>query len=127
MKVYRAKTPRAQNKTRCHFDQREKSFLDPSHSLGMTVFCPSPLRLCAFAREYSSPESDFFPAKAPRRKVWGELFRISISDLTLASLRLSGRRFLSDRQRERELTAFADFTFHPDPSSVQFDELLGQR
>ena len=25
----------------CHFDQREKSFLDPSHSLGMTVLRPS--------------------------------------------------------------------------------------
>jgi|SRR6266498_718334 len=27
---------------RCHFDRREKSFLDPSHSLGMTDFGPSP-------------------------------------------------------------------------------------
>jgi len=26
----------SQSDTRCHFDQREKSFLDPSHSLGMT-------------------------------------------------------------------------------------------
>jgi hypothetical protein len=38
----------------CHFDPstkaqdklREKSFLDPSHSLGMTGLGPSPLRLC---------------------------------------------------------------------------------
>src|SRR5919106_6386947 len=29
---------------RCHFDRREKSFLDPSHSLGMTAIGPS---LCA--------------------------------------------------------------------------------
>jgi len=26
---------------RCHFDRREKSFLDPSHSLGMTDRGPS--------------------------------------------------------------------------------------
>ena len=49
-KVYRAKAPRAQRKMICHFDRREKSFLDPSHSLGMTALGPSPwraLRLCA--------------------------------------------------------------------------------
>ena len=27
----------SQREVLCHFDQREKSFLDPSHSLGMTV------------------------------------------------------------------------------------------
>ncbi len=27
---------KAQRKLHCHFDRREKSFLDPSHSLGMT-------------------------------------------------------------------------------------------
>src|SRR6266852_5141680 len=46
----RAKTPSTQRKTLCHFDQREKSFLDLSHSLGMTALGPSPwrpLRLCA--------------------------------------------------------------------------------
>jgi hypothetical protein len=37
------------SKTRCHFDRREKSFLDPSHSLGMTGLGPSPLRLGVFA------------------------------------------------------------------------------
>ena len=31
---------------RCHFDRREKSFSDPSHSLGMTDRAPSPLRAC---------------------------------------------------------------------------------
>src|SRR5687768_11269475 len=31
-----AKAQRPQRKTDCHFDQREKSFLDPSHSPGMT-------------------------------------------------------------------------------------------
>jgi hypothetical protein len=45
-KVYRAKAPRAQRKMICHFDRREKSFLDPSHSLGMTALGPSPWRLC---------------------------------------------------------------------------------
>src|SRR5882724_11798899 len=34
----------------CHFDRREKSFLDPSHSLGMTGLGPSLCGLCAFAR-----------------------------------------------------------------------------
>ena len=43
-----AKMPR---KTRCHFDRREKSFLDPSHPLGMTGFDSSPWRLYAFARD----------------------------------------------------------------------------
>ncbi|MDP2605500.1 MAG: ABC transporter substrate-binding protein, partial [Deltaproteobacteria bacterium] len=33
-----------QGKTNYHFDQREKSFSDPSHSLGMTDGGPSPLR-----------------------------------------------------------------------------------
>jgi hypothetical protein len=49
-KIYRAKTPSTQRKNLCHFDQREKSFLDPSHSLGMMGLGPSPwrpLRLCA--------------------------------------------------------------------------------
>jgi hypothetical protein len=56
-KIYRAKhvlskvegTPSTQRKIPCHFDRREKSFLDPSHSLGMTALGPSPwrpLRLC---------------------------------------------------------------------------------
>jgi hypothetical protein len=42
-KPYRAKPPNLSPKTRtqsdalCHFDQPEKSFLDPSHSLGMIV------------------------------------------------------------------------------------------
>ena len=51
-------TPSTQRKTRCHFDPfgqaqgrlREKSFLDPSHPLGMTGLGLSPwrpLRLCA--------------------------------------------------------------------------------
>ena len=31
---------------RCHFDRREKSLLDPSHSFGMTGLGPS---LCALA------------------------------------------------------------------------------
>jgi len=48
-KVSRAKAPRAQRSTACHFDRREKSFLDPSHSLGMTDLGPS-LGALAFAR-----------------------------------------------------------------------------
>jgi len=49
-KIYRAKTPSTQRKILCHFDRREKSFLDFSHPLGMTALGPSPwrpLRLCA--------------------------------------------------------------------------------
>jgi len=49
-KIYRAKTPSTQRKILCHFDRREKSFLDPSHSLEMTALGPLPwrsLRLCA--------------------------------------------------------------------------------
>jgi hypothetical protein len=46
----------------CHFDPfdkaqdklREKSFLDPSRSLGMTGIGPSPLRLGAFAGDIPS-------------------------------------------------------------------------
>ena len=58
-KINRAKTPSTQSKIPCHFDRREKSFLDPSHSLGMTSLGPSPGRpfdlaqhmLCVFARD----------------------------------------------------------------------------
>ncbi len=56
-----AKAQRRKGRNHCHFDPfdkaqdklREKSFLDPSHPLGMTGFGPS---LCAFAplRENSS-------------------------------------------------------------------------
>jgi len=63
--LIRAKTPRPQRKTRCHFDRREKSFLDPSHSLGMTGLGPSPwrpLRLCA-----SHTVSDFLDPKFGRK------------------------------------------------------------
>jgi hypothetical protein len=42
----------SQRTTSCHFDQREKSFLDPSHSLGMTDLGPSLGVLCAFARVF---------------------------------------------------------------------------
>src|SRR6266478_6511705 len=38
----------------CHFDRREKPFLDPSHSLGMTGLGPSLCGLCAFARDMPS-------------------------------------------------------------------------
>jgi hypothetical protein len=33
-----AKTQRREGKMFCHFDLREKSFLDPSHLLGMTGY-----------------------------------------------------------------------------------------
>ena len=39
-----AKAQRHQVLKKCHFDRREKSFLDPSHSLGMTGMGSSPLR-----------------------------------------------------------------------------------
>ncbi|MDZ4344479.1 MAG: hypothetical protein U1E51_18815, partial [Candidatus Binatia bacterium] len=43
----------------CHFDQREKPFLDPSHSLGMTGPGRVTWRLCAFAGviSFSLPKS----------------------------------------------------------------------
>ena len=49
-----AKAQRRQVRKRCHFDRREKSFLDPSHSLGMTGMGSSPLRLGAFAGDNSA-------------------------------------------------------------------------
>ena len=57
-----AKAQRRQVRKRCHFDPfgqaqgklREKSFLDPSHSLGMTGMGSSPLRLGAFAGDNSA-------------------------------------------------------------------------
>ena len=57
-----AKAQRRQVRKRCHFGPfgqaqgklREKSFLDPSHSLGMTGMGSSPLRLCAFAGDNSA-------------------------------------------------------------------------
>ena len=45
-------TPSQPSETRCHFDRREKSFFDPSHSLGMTGGGPSPLRLGVFAGDH---------------------------------------------------------------------------
>src|SRR5712692_9601959 len=53
----RAKTPSTQRKTLCHFDQREKSFLDLSHSLGMTALARHLGALCAFARDTCFPTS----------------------------------------------------------------------
>ena len=44
---------RRQVRNRCHFDQREKSLLDPSHSLGMTGLGPSPLRPWGLCGRYS--------------------------------------------------------------------------
>jgi hypothetical protein len=51
---------KAPSKTRCHFDRREKSFLDPSHSLGMTGLGPSPLRLGVFAGDIPNSFFAFF-------------------------------------------------------------------
>jgi len=44
----------SQRKSRCHFDRREKSFLDPSHPLGMTGLGPSPWRPSRSLRENQS-------------------------------------------------------------------------
>jgi hypothetical protein len=59
------------------------------------------------------------------------LFRISDFVLRIfppwRSLRLCGKTFLSDRQCESELTAFAHFAFYPDLSPMQFDKLFSQR
>ena len=45
----------------CHFERREKSFLDPSHSLGMTGHGPVAQRLGALARAISESESVRLP------------------------------------------------------------------
>ena len=39
-----AKHAKGAKEEHCHFERREKSFLDPSHSLGMTGFWPVTLR-----------------------------------------------------------------------------------
>ena len=57
-----AKAQRRQVRKRCHFDPfgqaqgklREKTFLDPSHSLGLMGMGSSPLRLGAFAGDNSA-------------------------------------------------------------------------
>src|SRR3972149_7572504 len=41
----------SQRKILCHFDRREKSFLDPSRPLGMTASGPSPWRPLRSLRE----------------------------------------------------------------------------
>src|SRR3990172_13411551 len=51
----------------CHFDRREKSFLDPSRSLGMTGLGPSPLRLCVLARDTVFP---IFSSSQNFKYVW---------------------------------------------------------
>jgi hypothetical protein len=53
-KIYRAKHAKFARAPFCHFDQREKSFLDPSHLLGMT--CPEARHvgvLCVLCARYS--------------------------------------------------------------------------
>ena len=79
-----AKAQRRQVRKRCHFDPfgqaqgklREKSFLDPSHSLGMTGMGSSPLRLGAFAGDNSafgcgcSPTGEaLFPSEVWEKRV----------------------------------------------------------
>ena len=59
-----AKTPSSERKTLCHFDRREKSFLDPSHLLGMTDLGPSPLRLGVFAGDNPISAFAFFAPSA---------------------------------------------------------------
>jgi hypothetical protein len=49
-----AKAQRRQVRKKCHFDRREKSFLDPSYSLGLMGMGSSPLGLCAFAGDNSA-------------------------------------------------------------------------
>ena len=82
--MFPAKAQRRQVRNSCHFDQREKSLLDPSHSLGMTGIGPSPLRLgvpstllrTCFAGDSPSfgydcsPEANlFFPAQSGEKRV----------------------------------------------------------
>jgi hypothetical protein len=69
-------TARAQGTALCHFDRREKSFLDPSHSLGMTGLGPSPwrpLRLCA--RQFFPTSSSFQKSAIENRKLFYDLGR----------------------------------------------------
>ena len=62
----------------CHFDRREKSFLDPSPSLGMTGVGPSPLRLGAFAgdnpRTSGTPPGGFEPQGGARSAPYENYF-----------------------------------------------------
>src|SRR5688572_12570267 len=61
-----AKPQRPQRKTGCHFDQREKSFSDSSHSLGMTArgrhFAPLRLGGRNFRRPVLSSSGSFASA-----------------------------------------------------------------
>jgi hypothetical protein len=67
-------TPSSEGKTPSDFDPfdkaqdklREKSFLDPSHSLGMTGLGPSPLRLCVLAGDNPISFFAFFAGDIPR-------------------------------------------------------------
>ena len=52
---------KAQSDAPRHFDQREKSFLDPSRSLGMTGRGHVTSRLCVFAGDVVFPISSSFP------------------------------------------------------------------
>ena len=63
-----AKAPRRQVRNHCHFDQREKSLLDPSHSLGMTGIGPSPLRLCGKISESESLNKDYNHEQSNRHR-----------------------------------------------------------
>jgi len=61
-------TPRIKCDMSCHFDRREKSFLDPSHSLGMTA---SACHLANFASlrhgsGHALRESSFFQFPPPK-------------------------------------------------------------
>jgi hypothetical protein len=71
-----AKAQRRQVRNSCHFDQREKTLLDPSHSLGMTGIGPTPLRLGAFAGDNPAfgcavrrQANLFFPARYGEKRV----------------------------------------------------------
>ena len=64
-----AKAQRRQGKTNGHFDRREKSFSDPSHSLGMTDGGPLPLRAWRLGERKSEA-----PVKRRRRFGLGSWF-----------------------------------------------------
>src|SRR5258708_6709942 len=77
-----------------------------------------------FARDNSSPKSFFLAPstlssqRPPAFPIISFFWRLGV---------LCARTFLVQWQRERELTAFARFTLHPNSSSMQLNKLLGQR
>src|SRR3989304_2288684 len=96
-------------KETCHFDRREKSFLDPSRSLGMTGLGPLPWRLCAFARDMVFPTSSSFPNF---KYSWLGFKHQVARQNRLQHAAADGQRFVADRKAVADFAArieVADF------------------